>query len=100
VVDLFFREYGSGTWIDASNSRQPHESITLRLAIDKAIWRLGWKPRWNVEQAIAETARWYRAYFEGGDVVALLQSQISLYEQTAPRGAIASAALPEAASSV
>jgi CDP-glucose 4,6-dehydratase len=83
VVELFLREFGGGDWIDASDPRQPHESTTLRLAIDKAIWRLGWKPRWNVERAIAETARWYRAYFEGThDIAALLNSQIASYEQT------------------
>ena len=40
-----------------------HETIHLRLDSSKARKRLGWKPRWNVDQALQETVEWYRSYF-------------------------------------
>lgn len=64
VVELFLREWGEGSWNDVSNRESQRESTTLRLNIDKALWQLGWQPCWNVHQAVRETARWYRAYFD------------------------------------
>jgi CDP-glucose 4,6-dehydratase len=81
VVDLFLREWGSGSWNDVSESENPHESHILRLSIDKAIWQLGWKPRWNVQRTLYETARWYRTYFEQPDAIRELAfEQIADYE--------------------
>lgn len=65
VVDLFLREWGEGSWKDVSDPDQPAEASILRLCIDKAIWELNWRPGWEVEQTLSQTARWYRAYFEG-----------------------------------
>ncbi|MFK7788775.1 MAG: CDP-glucose 4,6-dehydratase, partial [Phycisphaeraceae bacterium] len=53
---------GSAGWIDASDPDQPHEAGVLRLSIDKATWELGWQPKWGVDEAIAQTVAWYRAW--------------------------------------
>jgi CDP-glucose 4,6-dehydratase len=60
LVDLFVSAWGGGSWEDKSDHRQPHEAGLLRLSIDKAIGRLGWRPRWNVAEAVRRTATWYR----------------------------------------
>ena len=81
VVELFFQEWGSGSWNDVSESDNPHESHILRLSIDKAIWQLGWKPRWDVQRTLYETARWYRTYFEQPELIRELAfKQIADYE--------------------
>ena len=81
IVELLIQEWGEGTWIDASDPHQPHESQILRLAIDKARWQLGWRPRWDVQQSLRETVRWYQAYFVGQeDLVDLSRQQIESYE--------------------
>jgi len=81
IVDILIREWGAGSWIDASDPNQPHESRILRLSIDKAMWQLGWRPRWSVQRSLKETVRWYRAYFEGKDnLVELSRQQIDLYQ--------------------
>ena len=54
----------AGTWQDVSDPSQPHEAGLLRLAIDKARFELGWRPRWPVERAVAETVAWYRHHLE------------------------------------
>lgn len=83
VVDRFIAAYGEGTWIDASDPRQPHEAQTLRLAIDKAMWELGWRPRWTVDEAIAHTAAWYRGHRGGAAARDLCLNDIERYEAAA-----------------
>ena len=81
IVELLIQEWGEGTWVDVSDPHQPHESQILRLAIDKAMWQLGWRPRWNVQQSLRETVRWYQAYFAGhDDLVEFSRRQIESYE--------------------
>lgn len=40
-----------------------HEAQILRLDIAKALSRLPWRPRFDVREALAWTARWYREYY-------------------------------------
>jgi CDP-glucose 4,6-dehydratase len=40
----------------------------LRLDSSKARVRLGWVPRWNLEQALASIVSWYKAFEAGGDL--------------------------------
>lgn len=65
IVELFLREWGHGSWVDVSNADDPHEANILRLAIDKAIWQLRWRPGWDVAQTLRQTVRWYREYYSG-----------------------------------
>ena len=82
VVELLIREWGEGSWLDASDPHQPAESRVLRLAIDKALWQLGWVPHWDLPTTLQQTARWYRAYFEGSAAMADLgRQQIVTFEQ-------------------
>jgi dTDP-D-glucose 4,6-dehydratase len=41
----------------------------LSLDSSKARTELGWKPRWDAEQAILRTLEWYRAWKSGEDMV-------------------------------
>lgn len=50
---------------DASNV---HEATLLYLDSAKAHTQLGWRPVWGVDQALAATADWYRAYLANGHV--------------------------------
>jgi CDP-glucose 4,6-dehydratase len=65
LVERFIAAWGSGSWQDASDPRQPHEAHTLRLCIDKALHQLDWRPRWGVGEAVRRTAAWYRRFYEG-----------------------------------
>jgi CDP-glucose 4,6-dehydratase len=81
IVELFLQEWGGGSWEDVSDPSQLHEAHILRLAIDKALWLLDWKPRWTVREAIRQTARWYRRYLEAPDTMRELSlEQIRAYE--------------------
>lgn len=48
-----------------SAAAQPHEASLLYLDSSLARARLGWQPVWNLAQALAATADWYRAQADG-----------------------------------
>ncbi|MHB8899056.1 MAG: CDP-glucose 4,6-dehydratase [Thermoguttaceae bacterium] len=87
VVEIVIREWGGGEWRDVSRDRHVHESVILRLAIDKALWELGWQPRWSIHETLRQTVHWYHEFY-GGNVsmreVSL--AQIGAY-QSAPSAA-------------
>lgn len=47
---------------------QPHEANLLYLDSAKARARLGWRPVWALDDALAATADWYRAYLTTGQL--------------------------------
>ena len=59
VVDELLKHW-PGQWVDRHDSTAPHEAALLKLNIEKAEEILGWRPVWNFEDAIAQTASWYR----------------------------------------
>ena len=51
-------------WVNDSDSYNLHEASFLRLCIDKATWKLGWNPKWTLEQTAERVASWYKKYYE------------------------------------
>jgi CDP-glucose 4,6-dehydratase len=83
LVEKFCRAWGSGSWIDCSDTNGFHETGVLRLCIDKATKELGWRPRWRMEQAVDRTARWYRNFYNGATPMRnTCEEDIQLYEET------------------
>lgn len=56
---------------------QPHEATLLYLDSAKARYGLGWRPVWSIDQALAATADWYRAWLEEGRL--LSREQLAAY---------------------
>ncbi len=71
LVTALVAEWGSGAWIDQSDPKAHHEASLLRLSIDKAHAKLGWRPRWAFDETIARTVAWYRAQQQGASMQAL-----------------------------
>ena len=81
LVEAVIQAWGSGTWL-AEAVEQPHEARTLRLCTDKAVERLGWKPRWRLPTAVQRTVEWYKKQVAGGGadrLRALTSEQIAAY---------------------
>ncbi|MDN5785904.1 CDP-glucose 4,6-dehydratase [Pseudorhodobacter sp.] len=60
----------------------PHsgEAATLRVDSSLAMRCLDWRPAWSVDQAVAETAAWYRDWIGGSaDMRAVSLAQLSAY---------------------
>ena len=81
LADRVCRLWGkSASWANTADKDQPHEAGFLRLNCDKAKSRLGWRPRMNLEQALAWTVAWYKGFHQGDDVRTLTEQQITNYE--------------------
>jgi CDP-glucose 4,6-dehydratase len=85
LVERFIAAWGGGEWRDVSDPRQPHEAAVLRLSIRKARVELGWRPRWDNDEAIRRTAAWYRDYYaKQADMRAACLADIDAYETGSP----------------
>lgn len=64
---------------------QPHEARMLTVDSSKAHAALGWRPRLSIDDAVAMTAQWYRAFAGGNaDLRVLSERQIELYAGASP----------------
>ncbi len=57
----------------------PHEAQVLRLNSDKARRELGWKPGWNLDEALSATVAWFQAFRAAEDMAAFTHQQIKAY---------------------
>lgn len=71
VVEETICAWGEGGWECRQPAGAVHEARALRLAIDKARLRLGWKPRWTLAETMQRTVEWYRAHSAGATPGAL-----------------------------
>ena len=56
-----------------------YEAGLLQLNCDKANSLLKWKPKWNLDQTIKETALWYKSYIENKNMNDFTLDQINRY---------------------
>lgn len=83
LVEAAIRAWGSGSWEHRPDPAGPREAGVLRLAIEKAATRLGWRPRWSFEEAVEASVAWYREQAAGtgpAALRALAERQIAAYE--------------------
>lgn len=57
----------------------PHEADYLKLDCSKLKSVLGWKNRWNIQEAVEKTADWYWEYLHGMEVRTCMERQIKEY---------------------
>lgn len=69
-------------WHEAGEPGQVHEARMLRLDSTRATSILGWRPRWNLEQALAASVELYRSDLTGEPLRRLLSRQITDYAGT------------------
>ena len=81
VVEHFIKCWGSGEYVDSSDPNQLPEANILRLCIDKAIWKLKWRPCWSTYESLTKTVDWYQAYLRSPDEMQSVSlSQIADYQ--------------------
>ncbi len=56
-----------------------HEARLVKLDASKARQRLGWAPRWSLDQAVEAIVEWYAAYRERRDLRAVTLKQIGAF---------------------
>ncbi len=84
--------WGGGAGYAVEQGEGPREAGTLTLDCSKARDRLGWRPRWTAETAVAKVIEWTRAYRDGKDPREACLRQIDEYARAAARGPAAGSA--------
>ena len=79
IVERLSSQIEGSKWT-FDNTTQPHEAGLLKLDSSKAKNKLGWRPRWNLDNALNKTADWYRAWKNNEDMSCITNSQISDYQ--------------------
>lgn len=79
IASLIIKNYGKGELKDVSEPNQLHEAGLLILDIAKANYKLGWKPKMDIETTIKMTVDWYKQY-KNRNVYEICLEQINNYE--------------------
>lgn len=82
IVERLCSQVPGAAW-QCDAAPQPHEANTLKLDSSKAKVQLGWRPRWDLQNALGMTLAWHQAWKDGSDMSALSVSQIRQYEMAA-----------------
>ena len=84
VAKTAVRIWGSGDVVVERPNNELFEHRLLQLSIDKSKLELGWRPRWNGEQALDATISWYKRVLAGEMAESVSREQIDLFESEAP----------------
>ncbi|MDP2815557.1 MAG: CDP-glucose 4,6-dehydratase [Rectinemataceae bacterium] len=76
IVDQLCKRWPGAAGFESDTAPKPHEALYLKLDCSKAINRLGWKPTWSLETALAKIVEWNLANLQKEDMYALTVSQI------------------------
>jgi CDP-glucose 4,6-dehydratase len=79
IAQLVVQNYGYGT-INIEKKDNLHEAKLLILDIEKVYKVLGWKPTYNIYQAIEKTVQWYKQFYKGEDMFNFTLKQIKEFE--------------------
>jgi CDP-glucose 4,6-dehydratase len=77
---------GAFSWERGERSYPP-EADHLALDSSAAQLELGWRPAWDLDQALARLVEWHRAERDGADMRALTLAQIEQFADAAATGA-------------
>jgi CDP-glucose 4,6-dehydratase len=75
VCDL----WGTGIKADIQIDETLHEAKLLTLDSTKARRELDWHPKWDINQTLEKTVKWYQAYHNNDDMLQFTKKQIQEY---------------------
>lgn len=79
LVDIFCKTWGAGqSWQNVS-LEGPHEAQFLKLDCSKLRSTFGWQPRWHIDEAVAETVTWAKAWQKEENIAAVMEQQINRF---------------------
>lgn len=79
LLDGFYAGFDHAPGWERDGAQHPHEANLLRLDTSRARAVLGWTPLLTLEENIAWTAEWYRAWVAGEDVRPVTLEQIDRF---------------------
>ncbi|MDF2954019.1 MAG: Nucleoside-diphosphate-sugar epimerase [Thermodesulfobacterium sp.] len=81
VVEKVISLWGGGKY-EVERDTRFHEAGLLRLDISKAMMKLGWRPKWDLDMALERTIKWYKLFYKGRkDMLGYSLQEIKDYEE-------------------
>lgn len=81
LVDAFCKAWGEGQGWEDQFLGGPHEAGFLKLDCSYIKQRLGWFPKWHIQDAIEKTVEWTKAYAKDPAAPTVMERQIADYFQ-------------------
>ncbi len=83
IVENLTKAWGEGaSWV-MDGGDHPHEAHYLKLDCSKAKVRLGWLPKWHLDETLGKIVDWQKNYQQGADMKAVTLKQIDIYSKGA-----------------
>lgn len=79
LADLFCNAWGEGQKWENHGMEGPHEANYLKLDCSRIRRKLGWKPVWDIAEAVEKTVEWAKAWQDGLDINKIMEQQIKKY---------------------
>lgn len=79
IAERMAQTWGRGARWRHDGGEHPHEAHHLKLDISKAQDRLGWRPRWSLDTALAKITDWHQAWLSHADMHRLCLAQVGQY---------------------
>jgi CDP-glucose 4,6-dehydratase len=83
IVERLAEHWGGALRWEIDAEQGPPEASHLALDSTKATERLGWRPGWNLEEALQSVVEWHRALERGEDARQTTVSQIEQFDGVA-----------------
>lgn len=81
IVEHFVKSWGKDAKWEVNSAEHSHEAGMLKLDCSKARMLLNWRPRLNIEEALAWSVKWYKAYVnQPNSLRRVTEQQIEEYE--------------------
>lgn len=77
IVQQMVAQWGDGASWQLDDQGHPHEAGYLKLDISKARQKLGWAPRWTLEQALSRITDWHKQWLNKQDMHDFCLQQIA-----------------------
>ncbi len=81
IVKRICEKWGYQAYYEVASRNHPHEARYLKLDYSKAKEKLGWHPKWTIDQAIEKVMDWVRAYHEKNDIREVCFKQIEEFSE-------------------
>jgi CDP-glucose 4,6-dehydratase len=79
ILDQMVKYWGNNASWSVDKNNNPHEAGFLKLDCSKALNRLKWNPKWNLQLTLKSIVDWHQLYASGGDIKKQCLKEINTY---------------------
>ena len=84
IVENMVSKWGKGASWTVDKNNHPHEANYLKLDCSKARMRMGWSPRWSLDETLEKIIFWHKAWLSRQDMRVYTLREIEEYMACKP----------------